>query len=224
MQDDRLKALQELIGNDIRSPDDEQRDAFFSHFAAEAREFADHTATALLGWSVLFDSLTPDDEKKGVVAALLFTAINLHCSSFKLFMTGHMVAAGATFRQVLEAIALVFLCSAKRLTVLDAFMADRYQSNKAIIHLGREIAATGVNPDAYRVLNEAYRFFHRYAHPTKLTVAAVANFSAGIRPHIGALFDPAKINEYGKEVRGRVSLARVLPNFVEGIEANLAKW
>lgn len=224
MHDDRLKALQELISYDIRSPDEEQRNAFFAHFASEAQEFAHHTATALNAWSVLFDSVSADDERRGVVAALLFTTINLHCSSFKLFMTGHTVAAGAAFRQVLEAIALVFLCSAKQLSVLDGFMADRYHSNKAITHLGREIQATGVTPDGYRVLKDAYGFFHKYAHPTKLTVAAVANFSAGIQPHIGALFDPAKINEYSKEVRGRVSLARVLPNFVEGVEANLAKW
>lgn len=224
MENERIVALRELIGSDILSPDDEQRNAFFSHFANEAQEFVEHTATALFGWSVLFDSVPQDDERRGVVAALLFTTISLHCSSFKLFMTGHTVAAGAAFRQVLEAIALVFLCSSKRLSVLDAFIADRYQSNKAVTHLGREIKATGMNPDAYRVLKEAYGFFHKYAHPTKLTVAAVANFSAGIQPHIGALFDPAKLNEYGKEVRGRVSLARVLPNFVEGIEANLAQW
>lgn len=42
--------------------------------------------------------------------------------------------------------------------------------------------------------------------------------------HVGAYFDPGKLPEYGKEIRGRVSFAKVLPNFMTGVALNVSSW
>jgi len=61
------------------------------------------------------------------------------------------------------------------------------------------------------------------SHPTPLTIATIMSFSEG-GAYVGASFDKEKIEGYKKEVNGRVGLARVFPNFVDGVMANVAKW
>ena len=61
------------------------------------------------------------------------------------------------------------------------------------------------------------------SHPTPLTIATIMSFSEG-GAYVGASFDEGKIEAYKKEVNGRVGLARVFPNFVDGVMANVAKW
>lgn len=41
---------------------------------------------------------------------------------------------------------------------------------------------------------------------------------------LGASFDPEKLGEYGKEIRSKISLARVLMNVIQGVAGNLSKW
>jgi hypothetical protein len=103
-------------------------------------------------------------------------------------------------------------------------MADKYSTNDSIHHLNRNAKAAGVNPESLKTLNAAYRFFHKFAHPTKLTIAASANFSKEAAPNLGAFFDPAKKAEYEKDINGRVSFAGVLPNAVDGVANNLKAW
>ena len=50
------------------------------------------------------------------------------------------------------------------------------------------------------------------------------SFSKEGELHLGSSFDKSKVDKYTKEVNGRVSLAKVLPNFIEGVAANVAKW
>ena len=69
---------------------------------------------------------------------------------------------------------------------------------------------------ALKTLTQQYKFYHRYARLTRITIAAGANFSLGGLPNVGAHFDPGKLAEYRREVRSRVSFAKVLPNFVKG--------
>jgi hypothetical protein len=75
-----------------------------------------------------------------------------------------------------------------------------------------------------QVMQRAYKFYHKYAHLTKLTIAASANFSQGGAPNVGAYFDPAKVMEYRKEVKGRLSFAKVLPSIVNGVAKNVESW
>jgi len=53
-------------------------------------------------------------------------------------------------------------------------------------------------------------------HLTIGTIIAGANLSEGGVPHVGPLFDPARLAEYGREFRSRISFSRLLPNFITG--------
>jgi hypothetical protein len=212
--------LAELVSHDLRSADAEARAAFSKEFGDAEKQFAHATTAALSVWADFFDSLDRSDEGKIVVAAIAFTAINHNISSFKLFMSGYTVASGSLFRQVLEGISLALLCSAKSLTVRERFMKDMYSANNAVNDLVKHSKVVQVNADAVKTLQFAHKFYHKYAHLSKLTIAAGANFSLGGVPNVGAYFDPAKIGEYRKEVRSRVSLARILPNIMTLVAKN----
>jgi hypothetical protein len=72
------------------------------------------------------------------------------------------------------------------------------------------------------VLKAAQEVFHKFSHPTKMTIAAITSFSVeGL--YVGASFDDGKVAEYDKEVSGRVSLSEVFVNFVEAVNANVTK-
>ncbi len=216
--------LRELVLNDLRSTDDEAKAAFDKEFGSALPAFADATAAALDVWSQFRDPIEDTDKRRVAVTAVAFTAINQHITSFKLFMSGYTVASGALFRQVLEGVSLASLCAAKSLTVLDRFLDEKYSPGKAVADLAKHADAARVNRVALKTLIHQYKFYHKYAHLTMLTIAAGANFSLGGLPNVGAYFDPGKLQEYGREVRSRVSLAKVLPNFMNGVARNVAAW
>ena len=77
--------------------------------------------------------------------------------------------------------------------------------------------------DAVDDLVKHQKFYHKYSHPTWLTLAAGVSFSEkGF--YVGASFDEGKISAYTKEVNTRVSLAKVFPNFIDGVKVNLNQW
>ncbi|CAE6701514.1 hypothetical protein [Paraburkholderia aspalathi] len=224
MEDDGDTQIKVNILRDIGSPDNDARGAFCEHFRAEIDEFATYMSVALNKWGEFFDGVPEDDERRRAVVAILFTTINLNVTSFKLFMSGHTVAAGGLFRQVIESVALALLCSAKDLPVLGQFMDDQYSSSNAVAHLVKFRKAAHVRKDALEPMTKAYKFFHKFSHPTKLTIASSVDFSAGGVPRLGAFFDPDKLKEYQKDVSGRISLSKAFPNFIDGVLQNVAKW
>lgn len=224
MRKDEIPNFRKMLGDELRSLDEGAKSEFNNHFSKQIDEFTVHMAITLRRWHELLEAIPDGDERQGLVAAILFTNINMNVQSFKLFITGYTVAAGALFRQVLEGMALSFLCSAKELPVLNDFMNDRYSTNCAIQHLNKNYKAANVRHDALKTLNIAYQFLHKFSHPTKLTIATGANFSKEAAPNIGAFFDPAKKNEYEKDINGRVSFAAALPDAIDGVAYNLKSW
>lgn len=177
MKKEEIGNFEKMFAEDLRSSDDGAKAEFYKCFGAKIDEFAKHMAITLWRWHELYEALPDNDERQGMVVGIVFTTINLNVQSFKLFVSGYTVGAGALFRQVMEGIALALLCSSKGLSVLDHFMADKYSTNDAIHHLNRNAKAVGVNSESLKTLNAAYRFFHKFSHPSKLTIAASANFS-----------------------------------------------
>lgn len=216
--------LREIVLQDLRSTDDGARAAFAQEFGNELSTFSDSTTAALDKWSQFRETLGEDDQRRLVVAAVAFTAINHNICSYKLFMSGYTVASGSLFRQVLEGVSLACLCSAKSLRVLDRFIENKYSTKNAVTDLARHAEKAHVNRTALQSLVRAHEFYHKYAHLTKLTIAAGANFSMGGAPNVGAYFDPAKLPEYRKEVKGRLRFAKALPNVVTGVARNVASW
>lgn len=212
----------QTIFKELTSADSEVRARYLALFDTEAREFADIMGNAMVAWRSL-DGEVRGNERKAYVAGLVFAAITLHVISLKLFLSGHIVAAGNLFRQVIESIALALLCSGKDLEYLDRFMKDEYSGNLAVRDVLRQSGRLGVKEDALEVLRESQEFYHRYSHMTRLTLATLMSFAEdGL--YVGASFDEGKVEAYRKEMAGRLGLARVFPNFVAGVKANFAKW
>jgi predicted metal-dependent hydrolase len=212
-----------IILKELTSDDPEVRGEFLKLFDAEAKVFADAMAHAFIGWRT-FDNEVKGDERRAHVSALIHAAITLHILSLKLFLSGHIVAAGNLFRQVIESIALALLYSGKSLDVLACFMEDKYSGNVAVRDVQRHAEKLSLKGDALEVLRNSQKFYDKYSHITKMTIAIGMSFEQQGGLYVGASFDRGKIDAYVKEVEGRTSLAKVFPNFVAGVTANVAKW
>jgi hypothetical protein len=219
-----IAGLREIVLQDLQSADEGARVAFHQEFGGELAAFAEATSTALDRWHQFVEPIAEDASRQLSVAAIAFTALNQNIMSYKLFMTGYTVASGALFRQVLEGASLALVCSAKSLTVLDRFMEGKYSPSKSVSDLARHAEKVSIPRAGLQTVLDAYEFYHKYAHLTRLTIAAGLNFSVGGAPNVGAYFDPDKLPEYRKEVRGRVSFAKALPNVIGAVARNVSAW
>jgi hypothetical protein len=217
-----LADAREKILTEITSDDTDARREYLGRFAAEVKSFSAFMGEAVMLWRSLDDNIGKNEEL-AYVSGLVYTAITLQIQSMKLFLSGHTVAAGNMFRQVLESIALALLCSSKRLHFLQSFIDDQYSSNSAVRDVLRNAAKLGVLKDGLEVLKNARAFYSKYSHPTKLTIASTIPLS-GKAVYVGASFDKDKVYAYTKEVKGRLGLAEVFPNFITAVKLNVAKW
>jgi len=213
----------ETIFKELMFDDSEVRDDYLALFEADTRTFADFMAQAFVRWRS-FNNEVKGDDRKAHVSALVYSAVTLHILSLKLFLSGHTVAAGNLLRQVIESIALALLCSGKDLDVLVRFMEDKYSSTVAVRDVLRHAKKLSLKGDALEALKNSQEFYHKYSHVTKMTIAIGMSFSEKGELYVGASFDKGKVEAYTREVKGRVSLAEVFSNFVEGVAANVAKW
>lgn len=211
------------IRTELTADNAEVRAEFLKRFGPVAEKFSDLMARAFMNWRAL-DAEIKGDEKRAYVSALVFTAVTLHIQSMKLFLSGHEVAAGNMSRQVVESIALALVCSSKELNVLDRFIEAKYSTNDAVRDVLRHYDKLGVNKDAAETLSKMQDFYNKYSHPTHLTLAVAMSFSKTGLLYVGASFDEGKIDAYEKEIKARVNLAEVFPNFVDGVRATVAKW
>src|ERR1700679_3332827 len=222
--ENEIARLHAIVLQDLESPDEGARAAFRNEYGAQLPSFVSDTAAALTEWSNFVERLD-DNNVCGInVAAIVFTTITHHVTSYKLFMSGYTVASGSLFRQVLEGASLALLCSIQSLPVLERFMEDKYSPQNAVQDLTKHRKKARIHDGAMQVIQRCYKFYHKYAHLTKMTIAASANFSQGGAPNVGAYFDPAKVMEYRKEVKGRLSFAKVLPSIVNGVAKNVESW
>ena len=218
-----VEQARNTILKELTTDDAEVRSDYLQLFEADTKTFADVMAQAFMKWRT-FDSEVKDDERRAHVSALVYTAITLHVLSLKLFLSGQTVAAGNLFRQVIESIALALLCSGKDLDVLKRFMEDKYSSTAAVRDVLRHDKKLSLKGDALEALKNSQEFYHKYSHVTKMTIATGMSFSERGELYVGASYDEGKVEAYTKEVKGRLSLAKVFPNFIDGVAANVRKW
>jgi len=217
-----LADAREKIFTEITSEDADARREYLARFADDVKSFSAFMDEAFMRWRSIDDNIGKNEEL-GYVSGLVYTAITLQIESMQLFLSGHTVAAGNMFRQVLESIALALLCSSKGLDFLRRFIDDRYSSNNAVRDVLRNAARLGVLKDGLEVLKNAHAFYSKYSHPTKLTIASVIPLS-GKGVFVGASFDEDKLFAYKKEIKGRLGLARAFPSFITAVKLNVAKW
>ncbi len=212
----------EKIVAEITSDDTDVRNSYLERYTQQLDEFGDAMARALLAWREL-DSGSEKEAKKAYLSAMVYCAITLHIQSMRLFLSGHPIAAGNLSRQVIEAMALALLASSKELSVLDRFIEDKYSSSVAVRDLLKHKKKVGLMDKGADILQDAQNFFHKFSHPTKMTIALITSFSEdGL--YVGASFDEGKTNEYDQEIGFRIYLAKEFVNFIEITKQNIDKW
>ena len=210
------------ILTELTSDNFEVRAEYLTCFTSDVEEFSNAMAKAFLNWQALDGDLR-GNEKRAYVSALVFSATTLHILSLKLLVSGHLVAAGNLMRQVVESISLALLCSGSNLATLDRFMTGRYSTNNAVRDVLRNATNLGVNDQTLEILAKAKDFYHKYSHPSHLTIASGMAFS-NKGTYVGAAFDEGKLQAYSKEIQFRLALAKVFSSFIDCVKANIAKW
>jgi len=219
---ENLEEAQEKILKELTEEDIEVRGEFLKLFKAEVIKFSEAMAEAFLNWRTL-DVGAEKNDKHAYISALVYTSIHLHILSMKLYISGYSVAAGNLFRQVVETIALALLCSGKDLNIIEKFINKKYSTRKSVQDLIPHADKLGLNKDSVKDLKNAVSFYHKFSHINLLTIASGMSFSKQSL-FVGSSFDQGKIESYKKEVNGRINLALVFSNFIDGVKENFEKW
>ena len=198
------------------------REKYVQVFGAEAQEFSDVMGDALSAWLKLWES-AQENERHMRILSIAYAAISLQVTSMKLFLSGHQVAAGNLMRQVLEAIALAFLCSGKDLGIPERFEQNEYSTNKAIADAIRNADRLNLKKAALTAFKNPQIFYSKFSHPSKMTLGTLESF-AGEGIYLGAAYDQGKYKHYKSEVSTRLKSAKLFPGFLQVIKRNLAAW
>lgn len=196
------------------------RNRFTEALTDSLEEFVSVMASALQA-SGTFDVFASGDEDREKVAWLIFSAVQGHLISMRLFLDGFLVQSGNAQRQVLESIAMAVLCSKPDLGILERFSNDTYSSSKAIRDAIKYSDKLGLKRDAIAEIRDGAEFYHQFSHPSKMTIALYGSQAEPDASYIGGIFDPAKLPQYKKEAGSRVKIAKILPNFIAGVRRNL---
>jgi hypothetical protein len=216
-----LEVHRQTILTELLSDDAEVRADYLNLFDAEAKRFAELLAAAIVAWEPVPARVAAIEQ--GFITGLVQAAITLHVNSMKLFLSGHIIASGNLFRQVLEAMSLALLCSGKELGVLEQFMQGQYSGAKAVAHVIREHKRLRLNAGALDALKQTQKIYNYSSHITHFTLANQMSVS-GEKTYVGACFDEGKVDAYRKEIKARLGLAGVFRSFIEGVKTNVAAW
>jgi len=204
------------------SEDDEAKNLFTSTFNDEIDKFISSMNAAFIAWED-FNSKIGKDKNRAIISNLIYCCIN-HCVvAMELFLSGNLIPSGNTMRQALEAIAMGLLSSKIDLGYLYRFSSDKYSTSKAIRDVLKKSKALNINKDAIKTIQKSETFYHKFSHITLMTIALNESFSEPECKPLGGYFDKGKLQEYKKEIDGRIKLANILPNLIKGIENNLNK-
>ena len=223
MKEINVSNASEMITEELSGEDTEVRQYYTDNFENQITDFISAMSKAYTNWKK-FDDNIEGDKKKAYVSALIYSAINSHIVSMKIFLSGYIVPAGNLQRQVLETIALALLCSSQKLKVLDRFMKNKYSTNKAVQDVLNNYEKLNLRKTAIQTLKRYQVFYHKYSHPTQLSLASLVSFSKEGKLYLGATYDEGKIKDYKKEINSRLGLAKIFNNIIDGIRANIEQW
>ena len=160
---DTLAEAKSKIFREITTSDPEVSDSFLKRYGVHVAQFAELMAQTTVAWHEVANKVE-EHEKVVFVANIAYCAIMLHVQSMKLFLSGHIIAAGNLSRQVLESVALALLCSGKTLNVLDRFVNDTYSTKNAVRDVQRHSKVLGLRKEALATLAKAESFYNVFSH------------------------------------------------------------
>ena len=197
----------------------EVRHLFLRTFRREVSGFASSIAEALSGWHLWHDHFMKSDikhEREDLCINLMLSVISLQLQSMQLFLSGFLAPSGNTQRQVMETIALAYLCADRRIDVYQKFLNRKYSVNKSIRDLKRHHKSMGVNFEAVDFMEFCLKQFSQLSHATNQSLGS-SRTGNGLGVFLGPGFDGAHIDSYKIEISHRVGMATKLCNIMVGV-------
>ena len=210
---------EELIKQAVLDFPNSVKSEFETQFDNELKEFIKAMGVAYDEWKVFDKTIVDEDDAH--ISSLIYGSINMHCISMHLFICGFPISSGNIFRQVLESIAMAFLCSKKNLGFLKRYKENRYSTNKAVRDVIKKHKILNLNDDALQTLKKSREFYDKFSHPTLMTAAMHISLANPGELYFGSAYDVAKLPQYKNEINSRLGLAKTLDNFIYGIRENL---
>lgn len=209
----------------VFSDNEDTRELFRKAFKDKIEKFIDCAFQAYQCFTQM-ESKVPKDTRSAWVQMFLFSAFNNLITSFHLLISGFAVPAGNLMRQYAESIAMALLCSHSEIDTFKRFepCPEKFPVHKALVIAGQKKNKRILSLDhgGWAEFQKISQWYNHYSHGSVMTHANQLVFNSGGTLVIGGQFDPAKLEEYGKEVCLRISACDVLVNTIKQIEQRLA--
>lgn len=198
------------------------RREFLQHFDFEIAECVKSIAAAHENWQ-RFAANAGEHEQKNLVSLVIYYAINCLVNSLTLLVNGYIVASGNLMRHAIEAVPTAILCSRGSANYYKKFRKNRFPVHKAPERLLKRRTDFKVRKQAVESLMKARKFYHRYSHPTPLSITSIAPLGQEGDAYLGPSFDKRKIDGYKTEFSSITGFANVLVNAIDEINLH-AEW
>jgi hypothetical protein len=196
---------------------------FVERYSQSLEVFAEKMHIAFEKWHA-FDQHTNKDLVYAHISALTYAALNTHLIAMKMFLEGLFVPAGNSQRYVLECIATAFLVSKPSLGYLKRFVEGKYSTTKSIHQVMKIASKLELDEAAFKVLDEQRKLYDETNHPTLFSFAGIiAGEGHRAKIILGASYDENKLFAYDREIKSRVDLASLMPDFVSIVQNNFLK-
>lgn len=215
--------IYEKIKNELENDRAEVRQKFIDKFKGSITDFINAMSTASLKW-ISLDSNIKDNIEKAHISSIIYSLINTHVVSMKLFLSGYSIPAGNLQRQVVESMALALLCSRKDLNILGQYVDNKYSTNKALKYLRKHRKSLNLDGKFVTALEQAKKFYDDLSHHSQFSLSTLISFSEDGVVYFGASFDEGKSEQYTKEIKWRVDLAHGINDLIDYIKHNLVTW
>jgi hypothetical protein len=215
---------EEMISSELLASPTETMQQYLAYFEVGAHEFVSKLATAVRVWEQFSAPAVALESKRPELtwsAAYLLYAINAALVSTRLLLSGYLPASGNQARHALESMAFGVLLAFRDTGAYSEWSRGHTIEHKALERLARNAEHCGIDRKNAQILREQTQWFDVFSHPSKAALASIWQPGEGKGWNIGAIFTSEHLEQYGKEMTNRISLAQLIAHTIAGLRARL---
>ena len=195
----------------------EARQKFMKGFSNEVDRFIDECYKIWISYEEL-SSMIGDNERKAYVVKYVMTAIDNLMISVNLLISSYFTASGNMFRQMLEAILMAVILAHQELdkNYYNEYISQgtNFKVNKVFNIIELNHAKINFNKDDWSKCKNLLNHFHKYSHPSMLSLSSTHHMSKKGFLIIGSEYDEGKKGAYKKELELRISACKFVGNLM----------
>lgn len=213
------------IADAICSDTDATRGQFLTAFPAPIKEFTDALCEVYDRLADLDTLLPRENKRSALVEAYMFNASNSLLTSFHLLINGFQIPSGNLVRQWFEALAMALLCCDSRIDTFDKLEANAeqfsVQKGPNLIMREKNARILGIRREIWPEIQKSYNFYHKFSHPSVLSLASMFLMSGKGEFIIGSEFDTGKVKAYEKEFSFRIDACKLSLDVIPIVQDHL---